>query len=252
MESLVSVIMPTYNSETTVVKSINSVISQSYKNWELLVTDDCSVDKTNELLQEIVKSDKRIKVFTLNKNSGAGIARNNSIKHAAGSFIAFIDSDDEWLPNKLLKQIKFMTSNNYILTFTSYKVFDLNGNFLKDVIAKNKIKYNDMLKSNYIGCSTAIYNSGVIGKKYMPIIRKRQDYGLWIDIIKITKSAYGLEESLTKYNVMTNSISKNKFGLIKHQWFFYRKTLNLNFISSLRSMYYSIYYSLFDIKNKGK
>lgn len=236
MESkdLVSIITACYNSENYISETINSVLNQTYQNWELLIVDDCSADNTKSLIEEFQKTEKRIKLFQLNENSGAAVARNKAIKEAKGTFIAFLDSDDNWLPKKLELQLEFMISNNYNLTHTSYELIDHQGNSLKKTIVPAKILgYKDMLYSNKIGCLTAIYNQSKIGKKYMPLLRKRQDYALWLKILKTGEKAYGLAEVLSQYRNTENSISNNKLNLIKWNWKLLREVENLSFIKSV-------------------
>ena len=236
MESkdLVSIITACYNSENYISETINSVLNQTYQNWELLIVDDCSTDNTKSLIKEFQKTEKRIKLFQLNENSGAAVARNKAIKEAKGTFIAFLDSDDIWLPKKLERQLEFMISNNYNLTHTSYELIDHQGNSLKKTIVPAKILgYKDMLYSNKIGCLTAIYNQSKIGKKYMPLLRKRQDYALWLKILKTGEKAYGLAEVLSQYRNTENSISNNKLNLIKWNWKLLREVENLSFIKSV-------------------
>ena len=236
MESkdLVSIITACYNSENYISETINSVLNQTYQNWELLIVDDCSTDSTRSLIKKFQNTEKRIKLFQLNENSGAAVARNKAIKEAKGAFIAFLDSDDIWLPKKLELQLEFMISNNYNLTHTSYELIDHQGNSLKKTIVPAKILgYKDMLYSNKIGCLTAIYNQSKIGKKYMPLLRKRQDYALWLKILKTGEKAYGLAEVLSQYRNTENSISNNKLNLIKWNWKLLREVENLSFIKSV-------------------
>ncbi|MHA7099868.1 teichuronic acid biosynthesis glycosyltransferase TuaG [Roseivirga pacifica] len=252
-QSLVSVITPTYNAVNFVSDTIDSVLSQTYQNWEMIITDDCSTDDTWCLLEKFAQKDERIKIYRLAKNGGPGLARNNSIKEASGEFIAFLDSDDLWLPQKLDKQIAFMKRRNSCLSFTSYQLISEDKKeFHKIVVAKETVDMHDMLKSNYIGCSTAMYNARELGKVYMPSIRKRQDYGLWIEIIKKVKLAHGLDERLSLYRIRQQSVSSNKFKLIAYQWRFYKKVVGLNYVMTIRSLIYWFFYSVFGIKDKGR
>lgn len=249
---LVSVIMPTYNSEDTVVRAIESVLGQTYLNWELLITDDGSTDRTSIYLKAIELQDRRIQVVYLEKNVGAGLARNRSIENASGRYIAFLDSDDSWHPEKLERHVMFMIRGNVALSYTAYNVYDIDNQFVRTVKIKNKVTIDDMLKSNYIGCSTAIYDVSLIGKFYMSSIRKRQDYGLWFSILSKTGEAYGLNETLTKYWQLPGSVSSNKFRLIGDQYKFFNRELKLGFFKSVMSTVYSIIYKIFSIKDNGK
>jgi teichuronic acid biosynthesis glycosyltransferase TuaG len=230
---LVSIITPTYNSAFFIENTLVSILNQTHQNWELLITDDCSTDETWQLLQEYTKKDNRIKAFQIAKNSGAGIARNNSIKNASGRFIAFCDSDDQWKPDKLEKQIDFMFSKNCALTYTSYDTIDEEGNPIGIIHAQPFLTYKLMLRNNYIGCLTAIYDTEKVGKLYMPEIRKRQDWALWLSILKKSDKAYGLNKSLAIYRNHNNSISTNKFKLIKYNYAIYKEVEKFSTIKSI-------------------
>lgn len=247
-DDLVSVIMPSYNSENFISQSINSVKQQTYTNWELLITDDCSTDNTLIIIKSFQSKDSRIKIFKLKNNSGAAIARNNSIKNSNGRYIAFLDSDDLWVNNKLELQIDFMKKGQYALTYTGYEKFKSNGVFISNIYSKNKLSYNDMLKNNYIGCLTAIYDSKILGKIQMPNIRRRQDYALWLKILKQIKYAYGLNMILSKYRVLENSLSNGSLTNLKYTFYLYKNVEKFNFIASffLLSQYLIFYFK----KNK--
>ncbi|BED87988.1 glycosyl transferase [Pseudoalteromonas sp. MM1] len=238
-EPLVSVIMPAYNAEDYISESIESVLTQSYKNWELLITDDRSTDTTQKIINEYAIKDHRIKLFINEQNGGAGVARNNSIKQAKGRFIAFLDADDLWLPEKLTKQISFMLKNNYAFTFTAYQKME--AEHLKGVISPpSTTTYKKLLSSNVIGCLTAVYDSGLLGKQYMPLIRKRQDMGLWLNILKQTPYAYSIPTVLALYRA-DSGMTQNKLKVLKSQWNLYREVQGLNI---LRSIKYFVVYAL--------
>ena len=231
---LVSVITPTYNSSRFIEETIESILAQTYANWELLVTDDCSDDGTWEILTEYAQKDNRVKTFRMTENSGAGVARNNSIKHASGRYIAFCDSDDLWLPEKLEKQISFMQQHDLAFTYSTYRKITETGELKGTVIPPCCISYQDLLKSCPIGCLTAIYDTMKLGKIFMPEIRKRQDYGLWLKIFKIIKSSKGLsEEPLAHYRVRKSSVSSNK---IKAALYHYKVLREIGNISHFKSM----------------
>ncbi|MGQ3904392.1 glycosyltransferase family 2 protein [Mixta calida] len=244
----VSIIMPAYNSLKTIEESINSVKKQTYTQWELLITDDCSTDGTYELLKKLAQNDPRIKIFQNNENSGAGVSRNNSIKNASGRFIAFLDSDDLWEPNKLQEQIKFMLTNGYELTYTGYRKFNRSGNIISTITPVSKVNFKTLLKSNVIGCLTAIYDTKKIGKIYMPSIRKRQDMALWLKILEKVDYAYCLEGNYALYRQSGESLSSNKYKILFSQWRFYRSYLNFG---PLKSLYYFINYVYFALRKHG-
>ncbi|ANW96291.1 glycosyl transferase [Wenyingzhuangia fucanilytica] len=230
--ALVSIITPCYNSESFIAETIKSVQNQTYEHWEMLITDDGSTDHSIKIIEDFISKDNRIKLFKIN-NSGAAVARNNSIKEAKGTFIAFLDSDDVWLPYKLEKQISFMVENNYALSFTSYQRMNESGELLNEVVkAHQKLNYRNMLSSNKIGCLTAIYNQEKIGKVYMPNIRKRQDYALWLSILKKIDFAYGLQEILATYRLRNFSMSAKKTEMIKWNWKLYREVEKKSFFSA--------------------
>lgn len=230
--NLVSIITPIYNSENFLEQCIQSVISQTYKNWEHILVDDCSTDKSADIILECAEKDSRIKYIKLNKNSGAGIARNTAIEAAKGKYIAFLDSDDLWYPEKLEKQLNFMQKNDYHFSFTDYDVIDVTGNKLSNYIkCKPIVTYKSALYKNPIGCLTVIYNADFFGKQYMPAIRKRQDYALWLRLLKIT-NGYGLGDCLSSYRIGNDSISSNKFNLLKYEWKIYREEEGLPLIKS--------------------
>jgi glycosyltransferase involved in cell wall biosynthesis len=233
--------MPTYNSYEYSKLAILSVINQSYSNWELLITDDCSTDDSYKQLSNEF-DDKRIKFFQLTQNSGPAVARNNSIKHAQGKFIAFLDSDDKWDKNKLIEQVVFMEANNYSFTFASYSIIDEKDNVTGEVLCEKSVDYNIMLKNNYIGCLTAMYNADRLGKVYMPLIRKRQDWALWLKLLKVTDFAYPLKEKLAYYRVNAQSVSSNKLDLLKYTWRIYHDVEQLNFVKSAYHFTMFFYY----------
>lgn len=243
----VSIITPTYNSLSFLGETIKSIINQTYANWELIITDDCSTDGTWEYIETLPELDTRIKVFRLEKNSGAGIARNNSIKHAKGRYIAFCDSDDQWTQDKLENQLKFMSQNDLALSFSNYQIINESGQIIGDVISPEKVTYQTMLKNNYIGCLTAMYDTQKVGKVYMPEIRKRQDWALWLSILKKVPFALSIQESLAIYRDRSKSISSNKFDLIKYNWNIYRNVENF---SILKSTFYLIQFIFFYLKKK--
>jgi teichuronic acid biosynthesis glycosyltransferase TuaG len=243
-EKLVSIITPSYNSEEYIAYTIKSIQKQSYTNWELLITDDCSDDSTVQIITSFIKNDKRIKLFHLNQNSGSGVSRNNSLNHAKGKFIAFCDSDDLWLPNKLEKQILFMLKNDLQFTYSSYKVCNEKGLIVRNVICPTKISSRKMLNNNYVGCLTAVYDSEQLGKIYMSKIRNRQDWVLWIKILKICGPTIGLTQPLAIYRDRSSSISSNKLKQLKYNYNVYRYELGYNsFTSTLLLVNFLIHYA---------
>lgn len=233
--------MPSYNSEKYIAASIESIRSQTYKNWELLITDDYSLDTTIDIIKNFLNLDARIKLFSLQRNKGTSYARNISLEHARGRFIAFCDSDDLWLPNKLQEQLSFMITNKYYFTFTAYDRIDSNSFFINKLHIPSKVSYIDLLKTCSIGCLTVIYDTEYLGKHYFIDLRKRQDYVLWLSFLKIIPFAFGLDIPLAKYRVHNSSISSNKLNSSLYQWKVYREIEKLNF---LKCIFYFINYSI--------
>lgn len=233
-QNLVSVIMPTYNSSRFLADSIESVLNQTYKNIELLITDDCSSDgKTHDILRCYEDKDKRVRVFYQKENMGAGVARNVSIRNARGRYIAFCDSDDRWFPDKLERQIGLMKSRNCLLCCSSYILCDDNNNEMGICIAPKRISYKNMLCDNKIGCLTAVYDVKGLGQKFlMPSLRKRQDWALFLTIIHKCGIAYGIKEPLAYYRMRKGSISNRKLSLIKYNAKVYQKVLGFSVAKS--------------------
>jgi len=228
MKELVSIIMPNYNSASFIKESIVSILSQSYENWELILVDDCSSDDSLKVIEALIADDKRIKLIKLTENSGPAIARNRAIKEAKGRYVAFLDSDDLWTPDKLLKQISFMQEHDVALSYTGYyRIEEESGEVIDQIHVPEKINYSELLKQNIIGCLTAIYDTRKIGKVYMPDIRKRQDFGLWLNILKKVPYAYGIDEPLAYYRVRSASVSSNKILASKYNWKLYREVEKL-------------------------
>lgn len=244
----VSVITPLYNSSYYMRETIESVISQTFESWELLLIDDCSSDDSAAIAEMFSARDSRIKVIKLSQNSGAAVARNRGIEMARGRFIAFLDSDDLWLPDKLDTQISFMKSNGVSLSYSSY----LKCNSLGEVVGlseiPNEVVYSDLLKVCSIGCLTAIYDTQTVGKVYMPLIRKRQDLGLWLKILKLVESAKGIDTPLAIYRIREGSISSNKLSAARYTWRLYRDVEALRFIPAL---YYFIHYAFNGVFRNG-
>lgn len=229
---LVSIITPSYNSARFIKETIESIIAQTYTNWELLITDDCSTDETVAIVQDYCQKDARIKLFVLDENGGAGRCRNHSIAHASGRFIAFCDSDDYWNPLKLEKQLRFMCNQSCALSYSSYMTVTESGVIEGIRVATKRQTIFSMLCNNGIGCLSAIYDTEKVDKVYMPTLRKRQDWGLWLTILKKCKIAYGMKEPLAYYRIRTNSISSQKKSLVKFNIAVYREVMNFSLIKS--------------------
>lgn len=223
---MVSIITPTFNSRSYIGETYLSIRGQSHQNWEWLVTDDCSTDGSAAFVAELAAKDSRVKSFRNIENSGAAITRNNSILHAAGDFIAFIDSDDYWEPEKLERQLQFM-GEKIDFSFTAYAIMDERGNLTGKLVDANRsgsFGYDDMLcKAATLGCSTVMLRRSAFADLSMPLIRTGQDYALWLKLLKTGKRAHLIGEPLTRYRITPNSISRNKVKKAKRQWQIYRE-----------------------------
>lgn len=239
--SLVSIIIPVYNAEKFIDKTIKSVINQTHFNWELILIDDGSTDRSFELISRY-KEEKRINIIKNDRNLGVIKTRNKGIKIAKGKFIAFLDADDLWKPEKLKMQIEFMEINNLSISFTEYEKINENGILRGKLKLPNKIDYNLLLKSNFMGCLTVIYDQEILGKKFFREIDKSEDYVLWLEIIKEVKEIKCLNYNLASYRVMEKSRSSNKFYAVYYQWIIYRTIERLSFCKSLYCFIIYLFY----------
>ena len=247
MSELISIITPLYNSEEFILDMIKSVQAQTYQNWEMIVVDDCSQDGGPNIVKKISKTDERIKLISQKQHSGPSAVRNVAIELAKGRYLAFLDSDDLWHEQKLNKQLNFMKKNHYAFTYTGFEKINDSGEVIGTVFPyKEEVCYYDLLKSNHIGCLTAMIDLKMLGcKMYMPDIKKRQDQGLWLEILKEIDKAYCLNKVLGKYRIRKDSISINKIANIKFQWQLYRELEKLNII---QSFYYMLWYAFYGIR----
>jgi len=231
MKDLVSIIMPSYNTGCYIEESIESVISQTYQNWELIIVDDCSTDNTDDIVRKF--KDDRIRYLKNSKNSGAAISRNYALREAKGKWIAFLDSDDIWLPEKLEKQLTFMKNNGYSFTYTDYRI-QLNGVWQPYIITgPDYINKRKMYNYCYFSTITVIYDREKIGLIQIADLRKNNDYAMWLKAIE-KSPCYRLPECLSYYIKHEGSISSgSKLKLIKHHYILFRKGLSKGAIVSL-------------------
>lgn len=241
--------MPSYNSEKYISQAIESVLSQTYKIWELIIVDDCSSDNSVKIVESYCERDNRIKLIKLNSRTGPANARNIGIERAQGRYISFLDADDLWLPDKLEKQIIFMQENNLAFTYCSYYLIDENGNYLDEFIVEHTINYKSMLKKCSVSTITAIYDVERIGKVYMPNIPIGEDYALWLRILKKIKLAKGIITPLACCRLLKKSASSNKFRVAKYRWRVYREFEQLSFF---KSCYYFVHYAYNGFVKYGK
>lgn len=232
MNQLVSIIMPNYNGAEYLENTIKSVLAQTYTNWELLFVDDCSTDNSLEIVQAF--QDERIRIFKNEKNSGAAVSRNYALREAKGKWIAFLDSDDLWVPEKLEKQVAFMVENNYDFTYTYYQVCN-NGeweNFIR--ISPKKVTLRKMYNYCYFSTITVLYNREKVGLLQIPDIKKRNDYALWLTALKKC-DAYLYPEVMSYYMHHSGSVSSVPIRkLIKYHYQLFHEVLGHNaFLSVL-------------------
>ena len=232
MNELVSIIMPSYNTASFISKTIESVLNQTYKNWELLIVDDCSTDDTDEIVSKY--NDKRIVYLKNEKNSGAAISRNRALRNAKGKWIAFLDSDDLWHPTKLEKQIKFMKKNGHFFSYTSYEEIDENDvvNGVK-VTGPKKITKMGMYRYCWPGCLTVMYDAEKVGKIQIADIKKNNDYAMWLKVIK-KADCYHYDKVLAQYRKRSGSISNHGYlKLVKWHYKLFKEADNKNSVASL-------------------
>ena len=233
MKDKVSIITPCFNSAEYISDCIDSVVNQSYQNWEMIIIDDNSSDQSVKLIKKKKSSEDRIKLIELKENVGSAMARNYAIKSAKGRFIAFLDSDDKWYSNKLSLQIDFMKTNKIFFSFTSYDIINNNGKPTNKVISvPKKISHSEYLKNTIIGCLTVIIDTKNIRIPLMKDIRTSHDMLLWLDILKNEKYAFGLNQVLASYRLSSKSNTKNKFFAAIDVWRVYRNYERLNLIDS--------------------
>lgn len=243
---LISIITPVYNCERYLEATIDSILAQTYSNWELILVDDCSTDASVSIIQNKYLRDSRIRLLLNSVNSGAAVSRNNGIQASKGRYICFLDSDDCWKPSKLEKQYAFQHANNHAFTYTTYQRLK-EEQIIGEIKAKPAVNYADLLKTCSIGCSSVMLDTTQFDQIEFPNIRKRQDYALWLNLLKKVDRAYGLDEPLTIYRVRNDSISSNKFKAASYQWHVYYKVESLGFI---KSVYHLFHYTFHGIKNR--
>ena len=246
MSQLVSIIMPAFNAQDYIEKSIKSLFDQTFKNFELIVINDCSNDSTLEICKKLAKLDSRIIVINNVSNHGVSQSRNNGINQAKGQFIAFLDSDDYWHPEKLEKQLKYFEQYDVDVVFSEYYRFNSSGIIGKVSVPQQEINFNDLLNGNCIGNLTGIYNF----KKHFEIRQRKvgaEDYLFWLEIFsKQNVKGIGIPEPLAYYRVAdkTKSLSSNKFSSAKWTWDIYYHHLQLGLFTSIHCFIFYIYFAL--------
>lgn len=216
---LISVITPVYNVERFIESTINSVLDQTYKKIEFLLIDDCSLDRSAEIILRMAKEHPEIKYYRLEENSGAAVARNKGIELAEGEYIAFLDSDDRWKPDKLDKELSLAKEKNAFFVFTAIEMIDENGNVIKGKRKiKEKVDYKFLLANTMIATSSVLIDINKVGKFQMPLVRSGQDYATWLMLLRKGGYAYGIDEALTQYRRIKGSLSAQKTKNWKKVW----------------------------------
>ena len=232
IHGLVSVVMPAYNKQDVIAESVRSVIAQTFPHWELLVVDDASTDGTLSVANRLAEDDSRIRVVALKENGGIANARNVGMAAAQGQYLAFLDSDDLWLPKKLQVQMEFICRHGASFTFTRYRRFGPNGSLGPPVKIPEKVNYERLLRGNAIGCLTVMLDRAKIPIFSMPNVR-HEDYVSWLHILKQGYTAWGVQEDLARYRISSTSVSADKKRSAAWTWAIYRHIENLSFIKAL-------------------
>jgi len=247
IDELVSVIMPSYNTADYISDSIKSVQNQTYENWELIIVDDCSTDATEKVVNSF--NDSRIRFFKNEKNSGAAVSRNKALREAKGKWIAFLDSDDLWMPEKLEKQIKFMNDNGYHFSYTNYEEIDeINEPLNVKITGPKKITKKGMYDYCWPGCLTVMYDAEYIGLLQIKDIKKNNDYAMWLEICQ-KADCWLLDECLGKYRKRAGSISRQSIKiLIRWHYRLWRDEREMNLLLSIWFTVWNLFFGL--IKKK--
>lgn len=252
MEELVSIIMPSYNTGQYIKESIESVLAQSYKQWELIIVDDCSDDNTDEVVSQYL-IDERICYIKNGTNCGAAVSRNRALKAARGKWIAFLDSDDLWEPEKLQRQIAFMEEKGCHFSYTNYIEVDENANPNgRTVTGPKHLSKRDIYNYCWMGCLTVMYDAETVGLIQIADIKKNNDYAMWLQVCA-KADCYLLDETLAKYRRRSNSISNHGYmKLIKWHYKLYREADGRNaFVSVLftvRNLFWGVWKKIWYVK----
>lgn len=239
MEPLVSIVTPCYNSEKYIRQTIESVLNQTYKNFEMIIVDDVSTDKSVEIIKEYQEKDSRIKLIEAKEKIGASGARNLALREMKGKFVAFLDSDDLWAKEKLEKQVKFMQENNVLFSYTDYGYVDEEGNVLDMIrISPNKTTHFSMLIGDSLGCLTIMYDAEKCGLMQIPSLKKRNDYALWCMVLKKLKEGKKCPGVLASYRKSSNSLSGGKKSkLVKYHYKVHRE---VNKFDVIRASFFTV------------
>lgn len=251
MDKTVSIIVPVYNVEKYIEAAMDSVRSQSWQNWELLLVLDGCTDKTEAVIDDYCQRvrDQRIRMIRQPRNMGAAQARNRGLKEAEGRYIAFLDSDDLWLPDKLSRQLAFMEEKQAAFSFTGYEFADENGKGLGRIVrVPEKMNYQDALKNTTIFTTTVMFDTEKISRELLEMPQvKSEDTALWWKVLRSGFTAYGLDENLALYRRSGSSLSSNKLEAVRRIWNLYRRVEGL---PAGRSMYYFCFWAVRAVKRR--
>lgn len=237
MSDLVSIIVPVYNVENFIEETIDCVLAQTYSDWELLLVEDRSTDSTVMLIGQYMKKtgDGRIRLISQPSNMGAARARNRGLKEAKGRYIAYLDADDLWEPEKLEKELAFMKEKDAAFVFTGYEFADETGRGTGKVVhVPEKLTYKQALSNTTIFTTTVMFDLEKLPREQLEMpVMKSEDTALWFRVLRSGVTAYGLDENLVKYRRAGKSLSSNKLEAIRRIWNLYRRAEGMNIISSV-------------------
>lgn len=233
-QPLVSVIMPAYNAEEYISEAVQSVMAQTYTNWELLILDDCSTDSTADKARCFSDLDPRITLYSNPKNIGVALTRNKGMALAKGSWVALLDSDDIWHKDKLEKQLVAAENTGADIVYCSYSLMDKNGEHLSDFIVPERTSYDDMLRKNVIGCSTVFMRSPILIHHHFSTEHYHEDYVLWLELLKSGYIAAASTDVLVDYRIADGSRSNDKLKSARNRWLIYREIEKLSLGKSVR------------------
>lgn len=239
MNKKVSIITPSYNSAKYIKQTIDSVRAQTYTDWEMLIVDDCSTDNTCEIVEAIAKEDNRVKLIRQEQNGGAAVARNRALENSTGRFIAYLDADDIWLPEKLSRQVEFMEQNDVAFSCCDYeKIEDDSTPLNKTVSMPKTITYDGLLGNTIIQTVGVIVDLDKVDRKLlvMPNVRRGQDTATWLQMLRNGVVFVGQNEVLAQYRRVPQSLSANKFNALKRTWYLYRGVEKLSLFKSIRCL----------------
>ena len=240
MMPLVTVIMPCYNMERFIAHSIESVIGQTFADFELLIVDDASTDKTVDVVRYYCEQDDRVSLIVKAQHSGIADSRNQALAIAQGRYLAFLDADDVWHPNKLEKQLAFMQENNVAFSYSAYDLIDEDGWSLQKTIATaGNLNHDAYLRNTIIGCSTVMVDKEKVGEVTIPEFRTSEDTATWLNILRKGFVAHAIEETLVSYRIRNKSASSNKLKASHDLWKVYRQQEKMSFFKALG--YFSSY-----------